>query len=254
MILRDLSNNNGTAGLRIIQESATDAYYFKATEGLGFKDGFYPEYRAAAAKRGKPSGAYLFLRHDEDGAAQARYFLAYAKPKPGDLQPVVDVETGSPGLIAHVARAALLELRRAGFDPILYTSSSWLSPLYHYSPGLKLFRVWDAEYGPVLHRVPGANYIAWQFTDRLIVGKGPLRSDGSRIFVRSLSALEIPRPTPAPGPSPVPAPVPVPKPKPKPKPKRRRDRWYVVHGGIVMAVGSKIWKRWKRLHPKHKGM
>ena len=255
MLLRDLSNNNGAAGIKIIQESATDAYYFKATEGLGFKDGLYPEFRAAAAKRGKPSGAYLFLHHDEDGADQARYFLKYAQLKPGDLQPVVDVEQGSAALAAGPALAALRYLRAQGFDPILYSSTSWLSQLVRFKPELKNFHVWQAEYGPVLHRVPGFSDIAWQFTDKLIVGKGPLRSDGSHLFVRSLAALEIPKPKPPvpPAPTPTPAPPVPPAPKPTPKPKPKKRSRYVALDGFYVRVGSRLFKWIHRNLGKRRG-
>lgn len=200
MLLRDLSNNNGLeAGLKEIADPATSAFYFKATEGLGFLDRDYPIFRRAAAARGVPSGAYLFLHHDESGVDQVRRFLAYANIRPGDLQPVVDVEHGSAALSAHVAYQALSVLKAAGFDPILYTSTSWLPTLLKIEHRIGQFRVWQAEYGPVLHRIPGFRVIAWQFTDRLIVGKGPLRTDGSHIYVRSLSALEY-KPVPKPAP------------------------------------------------------
>lgn len=256
MLLRDLSNNNGLeAGLKEIADRNTDAFYLKATEGLGFRDSTYPPFRDAIAKRGAVSGAYLFLHHDEDGEAQARAFLAYARPKAGDLQPVVDVEQGSAALSAHVAYKALAALEADGFAPILYTSTSWLSTLLKLEPRLGRFRVWQAEYGPVLHRVPGFRVIAWQFTDRQVVGKGPLRTDGSRLFVRRLSDLEFrPKkpnpPTPAPGPKPAPAPTP--KPKPRPKRRHRVGAW-VAHNGVWMRVGGWLWRRWKKCHPKYKG-
>ena len=194
--LVDLSNNNGlVAGRAIIQAPGVAAVYAKATEGLTFKDGLYPKFRQTAKAHERVFGGYLFLHPDQDGAAQAEAFLAYAKPKPGDLEPVVDSETGYPGSrAAQTTSEALDRLEKAGYRPILYGSTSYLTGLLRAVPELRRFRVWQAEYGSVLHRIPGLNAVAWQFTDRDIVCKGRLRVDGSRILARDLAALVITKP------------------------------------------------------------
>lgn len=190
--LVDLSNNNGIAGRAAITDPSIGAVYAKATEGLSFKDELYPEFRAAARKANKPFGGYLFLHPDQDGAAQARAFLLYAKPKVGDLQPVVDSETGSPAQAVKATVDALRELAAHGYSPILYGSSSYLKTLREVAPVLRRYRAWQAEYGPVLHRVPGLNTVAWQLTDHYVVAKGRLRVDASQVFVRDFRLLEIP--------------------------------------------------------------
>lgn len=167
----------------------------KATEALGFLDKVYPGARRITAGLGRVFGGYLFLHADADGGAQAAAFLEYAKPKPGDIQPIIDSEEiglrGRP--IAEMARqtdAAARALEHAGFAPILYADTSFLASLVAAVPTLKRLRAWQAEYGPTLHRVPGVNDLLWQFTDRAIVGKG--RFDESRLVVRDLNALRIP--------------------------------------------------------------
>lgn len=194
-LLIDVSNNQGRDGLLAIQDNTVQAVYAKATESLSFTDGWYPLYREQARKLGKPFGGYLFLHPDQDGAAQARYFLTYAKPKPGDLEPVVDSELLGRGgwrQAAQTTLAALDELATHGYQPLLYGSTSFLTDLVAAQPGLRRFRVWQAEYGPRLHRVPGLNAVAWQFTDAQTVAKGRLRVDGDRLLTRNLDALRIP--------------------------------------------------------------
>lgn len=193
--LIDLSNNNGSRAVVAIAAPGVKAVEAKATEGLHFRDGLYPTFRAAAAKHHRAFGGYLFLHPGENGAAQADYFLAYAKPKPGDIQPVVDSETGSPAAAAPATYSALHELDRRGYQPILYASSSYLAGLVAADPRLKHYWVWQAEYGPVLHLVPGVRVVAWQFTDRARVGG--FSTDGSHLLVRDVALIETRPPKPA---------------------------------------------------------
>lgn len=188
----DLSNNNGPGAAAAIAHHSVIA---KATEGLGFHDYLYPRFRQTAKRYGSAFGGYMFLHPDESGAAQADYFLAYARPRPGDIQPVVDSEIGSPCSAGPATLAALKELQRHGFKPILYSNTYWLSSFHAYCPAiaraLGRFRVWQAEYGPTLHQVPGFHDIAWQFTDQAHVAG--LSVDGSHLMVRSIKQLLVPR-------------------------------------------------------------
>lgn len=194
--LIDLSNNNGAAAAKAIQAPGVQAVIAKATEGLGFHDQDYPVFRAAAAHSHRVFGGYLFLHPDESGKAQADYFLAYAQPRNGDLQPVVDSEIGSPCAAAPATLAALDELAAKGYQPILYSNTYWLGQFAHCAPALERFPVWEAEYGPVLNQIPGFQDIAWQFTDR--ASENGFSVDGSHLLVRSISQLEIrPQLTPA---------------------------------------------------------
>jgi len=186
----------------------------KATEGLAFLDKVYPAARRITAGLGRVFGCYLFLHADADGAAQAQEFLRYAKPKPGDIQPIIDAEEiGLRGkTVAEMAKqtdAAARTLDHAGYAPILYADTSFLTSLVAAAPTLKRLRVWQAEYGPTLHRVPGVSTLLWQFTSSAVVGKG--RFDESRLVVRDLNALRIPQPNKATV-SPKPLPGPAPKP------------------------------------------
>jgi hypothetical protein len=201
--LIDLSNNNGGSAAVAIAAPGVQAVESKATEGLRFRDPFYPSFRAAAAKHHRAFGGYVFLHPDLSGTAQADYFLAYAQPRRGDLEPVVDSETGSPYAAARATYAALHELERHGYRPLLYASSSYLGQLVRTDPRLKGFRVWQAEYGPTLHFVAGVHVVAWQFTDRARVAGFSI--DGSHLLVRSVRQLEWkpkarrkPRPAPPP--------------------------------------------------------
>lgn len=230
----DLSNNNGAGAASAISAPGVHAVEAKATEGLGFRDGLYPTFRAAASRAHKPFGGYLFLHPSASGKAQADYFIAYARPKAGDLQPVVDDELGSPCASASSTLAALHELVAHGYSPVLYTSAYWLGQLARCAPALKAFPVWEAEYGPVLTRVSGFHVIAWQYTDNSGV-KG-LRIDGSRLLV-PVSSLVIGS---------------QPAPKPKPSPAKvlaaRKAKLRAEHGGFW------AWYAWREARGSWKGL
>lgn len=185
----DLSNNNGAAAASAIAAPRVQLVEAKATEGLAFHDPDYPTFRTAARDHHKAFGGYLFLHPGESGKAQADYFLAYAKPHRGDVQPVVDSEIGSPCAAAPTTVAALQELVRKGFDPILYSNTYWLGQFAQCAPALKRYRMWEAEYGPTLTLIPGFHVVSWQFTDRAQVNG--LAVDGSQLLVRSAASLEI---------------------------------------------------------------
>lgn len=240
----DLSNNNHAGAASAIGVYGVQAVEAKATEGMGFRDADYPVFRAAAARAHRPFGAYLFLHPYLGGKAQADYFLAYATPRPGDLEPVVDSETGSPYAAAPATLAALDELKARGYRPLLYASSSYVAGLVAREPAIRAFRIWYAEYGPVLHRVPGTLAVAWQYTDRAVVAGHAL--DGSRLLV-NVGTLLIPRPTP-PRPAPAPRPKPAPRPAGKGAAALRAERGYWPW--LEWYLGEGDWKGRGRYSPR----
>jgi hypothetical protein len=194
--IEDLSNNNGLGAAAALDDPHCLGGYGKGTEGLSFRDPDYHAFYDEAVKRRKPFGPYVFFHPGSDPRLQARELLAWTKPKPGDFEPVVDSETTDGLSMQKVAVAtfeALDELRLHGFAPLNYGSAWWLKTTAGYEPRLKQFRVWQAEYSRVLHRIPGLRALLWQFTDRLVVAKGRLRVDGDRLLVRDVSALRIPK-------------------------------------------------------------
>lgn len=100
--------------------------YHKATEGTSFKDANYSKRRAEAKAAGLPFGAYHFARADVGDAAQeANFFLAYAKPLPGDLRPALDLETTEGMSLSQIrtwAKTFIAVVEKAvGVKPVVYT-------------------------------------------------------------------------------------------------------------------------------------
>lgn len=151
-----------------LTQRAVAGVYVKASEGAGYEDPRYQLFRELAYRHGVPCGAYLFLR-GELAAAQVDRFLAFAKPRYGDLEPVVDSESAFP-IVASTTLAALERLAEHGYRPGLYSYSSFLESLYAETPTLQRFWVWQADYEPSRRRLDSSGFAVtvrlWQYTDR----------------------------------------------------------------------------------------
>lgn len=184
-LVLDVSNNNPiTADL--LHKSDAVGLICKATEGTTFRDHTYITHRDTARVVGVPFGGYVFL-HASAGGNEAEFFLEFAKPKKGDIQPVVDAEAGgldgvSVGVMAKRALACLRALTANGYKPLWYSNLAFAEAALHYEPGLKRFRLWVAQYAaqrsPVGH---GATVVLWQFSESYRVHDR--RYDASRLYV-----------------------------------------------------------------------
>ena len=181
----DASNNRPASKARV-QDSGCVLLICKATQGTGFKDKTLAGHRKIAAQVGIPFGSYLFLEPSESGAAQADFYLAYARPKPADAPPIIDAETRHAGeSFASVARvveecARALE-QKTSRTPILYASASFWQSLFAADPGLRRLPVWEAQYpGRIARWFPrlaqlrirlrhGVSVVMWQFTESAAV-------------------------------------------------------------------------------------
>lgn len=94
--------------------------FMKATEGQTFVDDHYELNRAGAAASGIRIGAYHYARPDatpDDAVLEADHFMAIARPRSGDLYPVLDLES-SGGL----ATEALIDWVWAFLDRVHETT------------------------------------------------------------------------------------------------------------------------------------
>ena len=120
-------HQSGELNLSRAKKAGVKFWYHKSTEGAGFRDAKYTERRREAAAAGIPFGAYHFA-HPQNGDAsiEAKFFLQTAKPQPGDLVPVLDLEVNDN----NMSRAELTRWvgnwvaqiqRSTGVKPIIYT-------------------------------------------------------------------------------------------------------------------------------------
>lgn len=166
----------------------------KATEGTTYAAATFQQHRHAAAVAGVPFGSYLYLDVASSGN-EAAHYLDVARPKRGDLQPIMDAEDLSQGVdaLAHRAAGCVQALQRAGFRPIGYGSASTILAMVAAEPVLGRLPWWEAQYpghftawSPSLARLRmrlqhRLDVWLWQWTDTLRLGRSSY--DASRLFV-----------------------------------------------------------------------
>jgi len=130
----DVSNWNGAIKWASVASAGYRFAFGKATEGAKYVDAKYTVNRNGSEAAGLAFGAYHFARPGGAGLggvtasaiAQADHFLAVASPQPGELPPVLDLETTgnlSKSRLLAWTLAWLGEVyARTGVYPFVYTS------------------------------------------------------------------------------------------------------------------------------------
>jgi GH25 family lysozyme M1 (1,4-beta-N-acetylmuramidase) len=198
-LVLDVSNVN-PIGLATFRLSGSVALIAKATEGTSFQDKTLGSHRDVARAAGKPFGSYVFL-HPNSTGSEAAFYLKYARPKRGDIQPIIDAEVTNLGTaeLARRTQACAKALEAAGYKPILYASAGIWKELIRVEPKLKRLRVWEAQYPsratrwfPSFAKLRirlgyGVSVVLWQWTDSYAVGGR--RYDASALLTSAESLL-----------------------------------------------------------------
>lgn len=200
-LVLDVSNVN-PINLSTFRSSQAVALIAKATEGASFQDRTLGEHRTVASMAGVPFGSYLFL-HPDSAGSEAAFYLKYARPHRGDIQPIIDAEVtklGTDELAKRTQRCAVA-LEAEGYAPILYASASIWQAMIKVDPSLKRLRIWEAQYpGRFTRWLPkiaalriklqhGATVVLWQWTDAYAVGSR--RYDASALLT-DIDTIRIP--------------------------------------------------------------
>lgn len=174
----DVSHWQGEIDWERVAEAGTRFVFLKATDGHDFLDPTFTTNRAGARANGLLVGAYHFARPDPsrgDAVEEARWFVSQANPEPGNLLPVLDLET-SRGLdqqgVTLWARRWTAEVQRlTGVRPLVYTSPyGWASRT---GDSRALARegspLWVAHWGVETPLLPAGNWDGngwrvWQYT------------------------------------------------------------------------------------------
>ena len=142
--------------------------FIKATEGVLKVDPYFRRNWREAPKNGIVTGAYHFFRANRDGKWQAVFFLQNVAIEPGDLPPVVDVETldkQTPDMLHKQLQAFVSYVYlKTGVKPIIYTQLSFYAD---YLAGyFNNYTLWIAHYNhPELQVEQGVNWQFWQHSE-----------------------------------------------------------------------------------------
>ena len=140
--------------------------FMKASEGGDFSDTTFVHNFAEARKHGFIRGAYHFYNPKTDANRQADFFIRSVDLEPGDLPPVLDIETRSDDM-DKLRKDLLVWLRRIEafyrVKPILYTSYKYKTRFLNDSI-FNTYPYWIAHYyvDSVEYQGP---WKFWQHTD-----------------------------------------------------------------------------------------
>lgn len=163
----DVSHFQGTIDWSQVAQAGYAFAFIKATEGISFVDPKFATNWAGAKAAGLLRGAYHFFEGNADAQQQAENFLNTVVLEPGDLPPVLDVESSSAS--AQVPTATIIEGVTAWLQavqqatsrtPILYTDNSYWKSLA--TDQFSAYPLWIAEYGVASPAVP-SGWTSWAF-------------------------------------------------------------------------------------------
>jgi lysozyme len=141
--------------------------FMKATEGGNFTDKQFARNWRKSREAGVVRGAYHFFRANTDAAAQARHFIEKVTLLPGDLPPVLDVEslhnTPVNEMQDGVALWLLLIEQHYKVKPIIYTNATFYNNYLH--PRFADFPLWVAHYKERKSPRVQRDWLFWQHSE-----------------------------------------------------------------------------------------
>ncbi len=153
----DVASYGETVNWSAVKNSGKMYGIVKSTEGVTIKDPSFSRYWQDMKQAGIIRGAYHYFHPlKSDPVQQAREFLKTVKLEPGDLPPVLDVETtngASSATVVNAMKLWLLEVMKGiqqqtgkKIKPIIYTYPNfWINTLKNPSD-FSTFPLWIAHY------------------------------------------------------------------------------------------------------------
>jgi lysozyme len=164
----DVSHYQGVVDWQQVAQAGMAFAFTKATEGITFVDPQFAANWSGIQTAGLVRGAYHFFEPNDDATQQAQHFLATVQLAPGDLAPVLDVETtggvSDSQLWSAVATWLQLVEETTGRQAILYTAPAFWNS---HAPDLTLTRhpLWLADYAPQPTLPNGwTSWLFWQYS------------------------------------------------------------------------------------------
>ena len=160
----DVSHYQGTVDWQQVAEAGMAFAFVKATQGASGVDSQlgvnWPGVKAAGLLR----GAYHFYQPGDDPQQQAEHFLSVVSLEPGDLLPVLDIETLGSQTASEIVQGIGIWLTTVqaaiGRAPIVYTAPGFWNGLGTQQFGM--YPLWVAEYGCSSPKIP-AGWTSWDF-------------------------------------------------------------------------------------------
>jgi lysozyme len=166
-VVIDLSHYNSVTSFAEVKQGGIVGVIHKATQGTGWSDPTYASRKQQALAAGLLWGAYHF-GINEDGTAQAQYFLSIVKPGPQDLLALdFEEDTSSQMTIAQAEQFVTEVYKQTGRYPGFYSDALAGNMLGGTQDSiLANCWFWRAEYSGGPPSVPPTwpTWTMWQYT------------------------------------------------------------------------------------------
>lgn len=165
----DVSHYSGAVDWLQVMAGGNSFAFAKATEGVDYTDPAFATNWANMKTANITRGAYHFYVVDDDPGQQAQNFIQNVILSPGDLPPVVDVE--SPGSIQGEALGqniltwlGIIE-DHYGVTPMIYTDSGFWNE--YVAGDFSQYPLWIAEFGTQAPTLPNGfdTWAFWQYQE-----------------------------------------------------------------------------------------
>lgn len=170
----DVSYWQGAIDWKKVKAAGIDFMIARASLGDYYVDETLDYNMTEAKRNGIKVGAYHFLQADtvEKARTEAKFFIEAIKPYKLDLPAIVDIEDTrhiklSKEELTKIADVFCEELKKAGYEPMIYSSASWLNEKLN-TKELSDYGIWVAHWGTVKPAFSG-DYAVWQFSCKGIV-------------------------------------------------------------------------------------
>lgn len=167
----DVSEFNGHINWTKVKGAGKAFAYARVSDGLNNPDAEFAANWAGMKAVGLPRGAYQYFRPGQDAVKQADLLIAaIGALGPGDLSPVIDVETANGQSKANVVKGVAAWIQRVkaktGRDPVIYAAAGFWDTL----PGTAQFassKLWVANYGASCPTMPStwSKWSVWQYSE-----------------------------------------------------------------------------------------
>jgi lysozyme len=163
----DVSSHNDTVDWAKVKGAGRQTFAFaRISDGLTQPDDTFADHWRDMKRVGLVRGAYQFFRARRDGIAQADLLLRMVADaggyQPGDLPPVLDIETAdnqSTSVVLSRCNAWIHRIEsKLGVRPIVYTGNHMTDVI---GTSFKAYVLWIAHYDVTSPRVP-AGWDTWQ--------------------------------------------------------------------------------------------
>jgi lysozyme len=205
----DVSTYQGTVNWTLVKGAGQQFAFARISDGLNTPDTKFAQNWPAMKAAGLVRGSYQYFRPSQDAALQAQMVLdklaAAGGLKPGDLPPVLDLETDSgltPSVVVARAKIWLAKIEAAiKVKPIVYTAAFMSNVIGTNFSG---YTLWVANYETTCPTMPSGwtDWHFWQSSDKGSVA-GITGNVDTNFFNGTLPQLEAItlKPAQEPGPS-----------------------------------------------------